>query len=153
MSGEPRSEYCTAGLYYCVAKNARGIVNKSLELEVYCKFSIFVCRHSVVMLCSCRCSECDDDGLADHGDRGRGLPDTDLRGNPDWPSTSQSVSFCSNMKVDANPAATVKWIKNLNLPGEEVIGLGPMISISTVRRGNAGTYNCVATNSVGTSLP
>ena len=28
-----------------------------------------------------------------------------------------------------------------------------MISISTVRRGNAGTYNCVATNSVGTSLP
>ena len=70
-----------------------------------------------------------------------------------WPSSSQSVSFCSNMKVDANPAATVKWIKNLNLPGEEVIGLGPMISISTVRRGNAGTYNCVATNSVGTSLP
>ena len=64
-----------------------------------------------------------------------------------------SVRYYWNTQVDAHPAATVKWIKNLNLPGEEVIGLGPMISISTVRRGNAGTYNCVATNSVGTSLP
>ena len=64
-----------------------------------------------------------------------------------------SVRYNWNTQVDAHPAATVKWIKNLNLPGEEVIGLGPMISISTVRRGNAGTYNCVATNSVGTSLP
>ena len=57
------------------------------------------------------------------------------------------------MKVDAHPAATVKWIKNLNLPSEEVIGLGPTIEISTVRRGNAGTYNCVATNIVGSSTP
>ena len=64
-----------------------------------------------------------------------------------------SVRYNWNTQVDAHPAATVKWIKNLNLAGEEVIGLGPMISISTVRRGNAGTYNCVATNSVGTSLP
>ena len=33
-----------------------------------------------------------------------------------------SVRYHCNTKVDANPAATVKWIKNLNLPGEEVIG-------------------------------
>ena len=26
-----------AGLYYCVANNVRGLVNKSLDLEVYCK--------------------------------------------------------------------------------------------------------------------
>ena len=59
----------------------------------------------------------------------------------------------SAVQVDANPPAKVKWIKNLNLPSEEVIGLGPTIEISTVRRGNAGTYNCVATNIVGTSTP
>ena len=74
-------------------------------------------------------------------------------------------------KVDANPPATIEWIKNLNTDQEEVIGettlrmlivntdkniclgTGPTIRISTVRRGNAGTYNCVATNSVGTSIP
>ena len=37
-----QSKYCKPGLYYCVAKNTRGLVNKSLELEVYCKFSIFL---------------------------------------------------------------------------------------------------------------
>ena len=76
-----------------------------------------------------------------------------------------------NFKVDANPPATIEWIKNLNTDQEEVIGgvivrmltvnivyclftgTGPTIRISTVRRGNAGTYNCVATNSVGTSIP
>ena len=36
-----KSIYSTPGLYYCVAKNTRGLVNKSLELEVYCKFSLF----------------------------------------------------------------------------------------------------------------
>jgi len=56
-------------------------------------------------------------------------------------------------EVDANPAATIEWIKNLNTDTEEVIGTGPTIEISTVRRGNAGTYNCVATNTVGTSIP
>ena len=73
-------------------------------------------------------------------------------------------------EVDANPPATIEWIKNLNTDQEEVIGglivrmltvntfclcpgTGSTIRISTVRRGNAGTYNCVATNSVGTSIP
>ena len=39
---EIRVNILTPGLYYCVAKNTRGLVNKSLELEVYCKFSIFL---------------------------------------------------------------------------------------------------------------
>ena len=25
------------GLYYCVAKNSQGLINKSVELEVYCE--------------------------------------------------------------------------------------------------------------------
>ena len=30
------SEQCL-GLYYCVAKNSQGLINKSVELEVYCE--------------------------------------------------------------------------------------------------------------------
>ena len=84
---------------------------------------------------------------------------------------AQNYLIMVNFKVDANPPATIEWIKNLNTDQEEVIGgvivrmltintvyclftgTGPTIRISTVRRGNAGTYNCVATNSVGTSIP
>ena len=28
------------GLYYCVAENLKGLLNMSLELDVYCKFDI-----------------------------------------------------------------------------------------------------------------
>jgi len=67
--------------------------------------------------------------------------------------TEGQDSLLLTCEVDANPPATIEWIKNLNTDDEEVIGTGPTIRISTVRRGNAGTYNCVATNSVGTSIP
>lgn len=113
ISGVKRGD---AGLYYCVAKNVRGLVNKSLELEVYYAPNVTMTASQTTV-------------------------------------TEGEDSLILTCEVDANPPATVKWIKNLNLPDEEEIGLGPMISISTVRRGNAGTYNCVATNIVGTSLP
>ena len=41
LARDQSEQQCSiSGLYYCVAKNTRGLVNKSLELEVYCKCSL-----------------------------------------------------------------------------------------------------------------
>ena len=48
---------------------------------------------------------------------------------------AQNYLIMVNFKVDANPPATIEWIKNLNTDQEEVIG-GVIVRMLTVNYKN-----------------
>ena len=68
------------GLYYCVAKNSQGLINKSVELEVYCESLLQSVGRYRSHFSLFRRSERDYDGLADDSDGGGGLPAVVVRG-------------------------------------------------------------------------
>lgn len=55
--------------------------------------------------------------------------------------------------TDANPKTgiTLRWVKTDN--PYTVLYTGPNYTITNAQRGRSGSYNCTASNSVGTSKP
>ena len=79
-------------------------------------------------------------------------PEVKSNTSPDAVNEGQTATLmCTLINANPNTSITGRWIKT-DSPST-VLHTGPYITIPNIQRGRSGSYNCLATNTVGTSEP